>query len=62
MQTTTPQQKIKKYKARLREDVHQKYQLDLQKMTAQGWHVVSWGERGKDLFGRLIVEAMYIRS
>ena len=59
MQNSTTQQKVKRYKSRLRDDVHQKYQDDLRKMTAQGWHVVSWGEIGKDVLGRLIVEAIY---
>jgi len=61
MQNSTPQQKVKRYRARLRNEVHQKYQRDLKNMTAQGWQVFSWGEIGKDFFGQLIVEALYRR-
>jgi len=55
------QQKVKRFRARRREVVHQMYQLDRQQMTAQGWRARSWCEIGKDFFGRLIIEAVYIR-
>jgi len=60
-QNCTLQQKVKRFRARRRDVVHQKCQLDLQKMTAQGWRVYCWGEIDKDFFGRLIVETVYIR-
>jgi hypothetical protein len=61
MQNNTLQRKVKRFRARRREVVHQQCQLDRQQMIAQGWQVYSWGEIGKDLFGRLIVEAIYMR-
>ncbi len=60
-QNSTLQRKVKRFRARRRDVVRQKCQLDRQKMIAQGWQVHSWGEIGKDFFGRLIVKAVYIR-
>ena len=60
-QNSTLQQKVKRFRARSRDVVHQMCQLDRQKMTAQGWQARSWCEIGKDFFGRLIIEAVYIR-
>jgi len=60
-QNSTLQRKVKRFRARRPDVVHQMYQLDRQKMTAQGWRARSWCEMGKDFFGRLIVEAVYVR-
>ena len=59
MQNSTAQEQVKTYKGR---DAHQKCQQDRKKMTEQGWQVISWGEIGKDLFGRVILSATYMRD
>jgi hypothetical protein len=50
MQDSTLQQKVKQFRARRRDVVHQKCLLDRQKMTARGWRVYCWGEIDRDFF------------